>query len=53
MKFYKRYLGFAKAMEDVVGMGLGANRVAISYYNCGDVEKSVMFHNENLKLSNN
>ena len=40
-------------MEDLIGMGLGTNRVAICYYNCGDIEKSLMFHNENLKLSNN
>lgn len=40
-------------MEDVIGMSLGANRVAISYFNCGQTEKSIMFHNENLKLSNN
>ena len=53
LKFYRRYLGFAKDMEDVIGMSLGANRVAISYFNCGQTEKSIMFHNENLKLSNN
>lgn len=35
LKFHRRYLGFAKAIEDMIGMGLGANRVAISYYNCG------------------
>lgn len=38
-------------MEDRFGMSVGANRVGISYYNCGDLEKSITFHNENLKLS--
>lgn len=32
-------------------MSLGANRVANAYQNCGDLEKSIIFHNENLKLS--
>jgi len=53
LKFYRRYLGFAKAMEDKIGMALGANRVAVNYYNHGDVQKSISFHNENLKLSDN
>lgn len=29
-KFYKRFLGFAKTMEDKIGMALGSNRVALS-----------------------
>lgn len=29
VKFYRRYLGFAKTMEDKIGMALGANRVAV------------------------
>jgi len=53
LKFNRRFLGFAKAMEDSIGMSLGANRVAVSYYNCGEIHKSIVFHNENLKLSNN
>lgn len=53
LKFYRRYLGFAKAMEDKIGMTLGANRVAVNYYNSGDIKKSISFHNENLKLSDN
>ena len=32
LKFYRRYLGFAKGMEDKIGMALGANRVAINYF---------------------
>lgn len=37
LKFFRRFLGFAKAMEDRIGMSLGANRVAIAYFNCGDI----------------
>ena len=51
LKFYRRFLGFAKAMEDKIGMSLGANRVGISYFHCGEVHKSIIYHNENLKLS--
>lgn len=51
LKFFRRFLGFAKSMQDKIGMGLGANRVANAYFNCGDIEKSIIFHNENLKLS--
>jgi hypothetical protein len=40
-------------MEDKIGMALGANRVAINYFYNGDVMKSIVFHNENLKLSDN
>ena len=40
-------------MEDKIGMTLGANRVAVNYYNSGDINKSIAFHNENLKLSDN
>ena len=45
LKFHRRFLGLAKSMEDYVGMSLGANRVAISYYNCHDYERSILFHN--------
>ncbi len=34
-------------------MSLGANRVAINYFYSGDALKSISFHNENLKLSDN
>ncbi len=53
LKFYRRYLGFAKGMEDRIGMALGANRVAINFYYNHDIPKSIVFHNENLKLSDN
>lgn len=32
VRFYKRFLGFAKAMEDKIGMALGANRVAVNLF---------------------
>lgn len=44
LKFYRRFLGFAKVMEDRVGMSVGANRVGIAHYNCKDYEKSMSFH---------
>lgn len=53
LKFYRRYLGFAKGMEDKIGMALGANRVAINYFYNDDIKNSIVFHNENLKLSDN
>ena len=34
-------------------MALGANRVAINYFYNHDYKKSIIFHNENLKLSDN
>lgn len=53
VKFYKRFLGFAKAMEDKIGMALGSNRVAVNLFYAGQVSKSIAFHHENLKLSDN
>jgi hypothetical protein len=44
VKFYKRFLGFAKAMEDKIGMSLGANRVAVNLFYEGQVDKSIAFH---------
>jgi len=40
-------------MQDRIGMALGANRVGINYFYYGDAAKSITFHNENLKLSDN
>lgn len=45
LKFYRRFLGFAKAMEDRIGMALGANRVGINYFYYRDTAKSITFHN--------
>jgi hypothetical protein len=45
LKFYRRYLGFAKGMEDKIGMALGANRVGINYFYNQDYKKSIVFHN--------
>lgn len=50
-KFYKRFLGFAKTMEDKIGMALGANRVALSEYYRGNIPRSITYNQENLKLS--
>jgi hypothetical protein len=44
VKFYKRFLGFAKAMEDKIGMALGSNRVAVNLFYAGQVSKSIAFH---------
>lgn len=51
VRFYKRFLGFAKAMEDKIGMALWANRVAVNLFYGGQPAKSISFHHENLKLS--
>ena len=40
VRFYKRFLGFAKAMEDKIGMSLGANRVAVNLFYEGLIQKS-------------
>ena len=53
IRFYKRFLGFAKAMEDKIGMALGANRVAVNLFYDHQFSKSISFHHENLKLSDN
>ena len=53
VRFYKRYLGFAKSMEDKIGMALGANRVAVNLFYEGQTSKSYAFHQENMKLSDN
>jgi hypothetical protein len=37
LKFNKRFIGLAKAMEDYIGMNVGANRMGISYYNCNSI----------------
>lgn len=34
LKFSRKFLGFAKMMEDRIGMCLGANRVGINYFEC-------------------
>lgn len=40
-------------MEDKIGMALGANRVAVNLFYDGHASKSISFHLENLKLSDN
>ena len=38
-------------MEDKIGMALGANRVAVNLFYQGLTTKSLAFHHENMKLS--
>lgn len=51
VKFYRRFLGFAKTMEDKIGMALGSNRIAVNEYNRGNYQKSITYNQENLRLS--
>jgi len=44
VKFYKKYVACAKLMEDKIGMALGANRVAINFYNNGNYAKAIDYH---------
>ena len=44
VRFYKRFLGFSKAMEDKIGMALGANRVAVNLFYDQQYSKSISFH---------
>lgn len=44
VKFYKKYVACAKLMEDKIGMALGANRVAINYFNSNNYSKSIDYH---------
>lgn len=38
-------------MEDKIGLSLGANRIAINYFNDGNYEKAVEYHKQNIQLS--
>ena len=51
IKFYKRFVNYAKRMEDRIGVALGANRIGINEYNRGKYESSLAHHEENTKLS--
>jgi len=48
VKYYKKYYTCAKMMEDKIGLALASNRIAINYFYCNDVEKSIDFHKINL-----
>lgn len=52
IKFYKRFVGYAKRLEDKIGIALGANRLGICEYNRGKYGSSVSYHEENVRLSN-
>lgn len=38
-------------MEDKIGLALGANRIAVNYFNLGNFEKSIEYHYQNIQLS--
>ncbi|KAL4494443.1 hypothetical protein ABPG72_019853 [Tetrahymena utriculariae] len=51
IKFYKQFFTCAKMMEDKIGLALGANRIAVNYFNIGNYEKSIEYHEQNIQLS--
>ena len=44
MKYYKKYFTCARMMEDKIGLALGANRIAVNYFNGGSFDKSIAYH---------
>ena len=44
IKYYKKFFTCARMMEDKIGLSLGANRIAVNYFNQGDLEKAVEYH---------
>lgn len=38
-------------MEDKIGLALGANRIAVNYFNQGNHEKAIEYHKQNIQLS--
>ena len=40
-------------MEDKIGLALGANRIAVNYFNDGAYDKSIEYHKQNIQLSDN
>ena len=38
-------------MEDRIGLALGANRIGCNEYYVGNYERSILFHEENIRLS--
>lgn len=44
VKFYKKYFTCARMMEDKIGLALGANRIAVNYFNNGQYDKSIEYH---------
>lgn len=38
-------------MEDKIGLALGANRIAVNFFNCEEYKKAIEFHLKNLELS--
>lgn len=42
---------YAKLMEDRIGLALGANRIGCNEYYIGNYQRSILFHEENIRLS--
>ncbi|EGR32634.1 hypothetical protein IMG5_076640 [Ichthyophthirius multifiliis] len=51
IRFYKQFFTCARMMEDKIGLSLGANRIAVNYFNAKNYEKSIEYHQQNLELS--
>ena len=51
IKHYTKFFTCAKHMEDRIGMALGANRIAVCYYNIGQITGSIDYHQVNLELT--
>ena len=44
-------MGYAKLMDDRIGMALAANRIGVNDYYLGNYQRSIVFHQENIRLS--
>lgn len=44
IKFYKKFFTCARMMEDKIGLALGANRIAVNYFNSGVYDKASEYH---------
>lgn len=51
IKFYKKFYACAKMMEDKIGLALGANRIAVNYFNNKDIPNALEYHKLNIQLS--
>lgn len=52
IKFYRRFMGYARRLEDKIGVALGENRLGICEYHRGRYESSATHHEQNIQLSN-
>ena len=44
IKFYKKFFTCARIIEDKIGLALGANRIAVNYFNISNYEKAIEYH---------